>query len=56
MHKDVRKIELKKYNHYLWQLYECSKCKNKMQLSGIEKPENNAKEFIKHFDKHFQIN
>jgi thymidylate kinase len=41
-----RLVELKKYNAYLFQLYENSNCKNKLEFSALVSPEKNAEDFL----------
>ena len=46
MNAGKRLAELKKYNAYLFQLYENSNCKNKLEFSTMESPEKNAEDFL----------
>ena len=46
MDSDRRLVEFKKYNAYLFQLYENSNCKNKLQFSTTVSPAKNAEDFL----------
>ena len=48
MEHDKRLAELRKYNQYLYQLYENSDCKNKMKFSTRVSPGQNAEDFYVH--------
>ena len=41
-----RLVELKKYNAYLYHLYENSSCLNKLEFSSMGSPEKNAEDFL----------
>jgi thymidylate kinase len=51
MEKEKRLAELKRYNHYLHQLFENSECRNKMTFSTKVSPVKNAEDFYRHFEK-----
>lgn len=56
MDAKTRLEELRKYNTYLFQLYESSDCRRKHLFSGYNSPEKNAALFALHFDVKFHSN